>query len=207
MPDLSVISPLIAKNEVKIDSWNRGAGDNGALRERARILTWCARFKQFYIGDRFRQVRNSRSYRFWGIYASRNRRSYKDAKNTAFATLVSAAARKLRDDATQKSRGHAEITMRESPIVARVGVSIDRISATSKCRNQASSVSLVAVFVRAASEIKRPQPSAGIQPAPLLSGILVRRRSEDSITVITPSHFISGGKSLFSCSADHSKMV
>jgi len=43
-------------------------------------------------------------------------------------------------------------------------------------------------------------------PAPLLSGIFVCRRSEDSITVTSPSYFASGGKSFLSCSAGHSEM-
>jgi hypothetical protein len=54
------------------------------------------------------------------------------------------------------------------------------------------SASLVAVIVTAASGIKVPKPSAGIWPAPWLSGILVIRRSEDSIMVTPPSYFASG---------------
>src|ERR1700720_4713952 len=54
-------------------------------------------------------------------------------------------------------------------------------SAQSKCRNPASSASLVAVIVTAAAGIKVPKPSAGIWLAPWMSGILVIGRSEDSI--------------------------
>src|SRR6476660_5758013 len=61
-------------------------------------------------------------------------------------------------------------------------------SAQSKCRNPASSASLVAVIVRAASGIKVPKPSAGMWPAPWLSGILVILRAEDSVMVTPPSH-------------------
>ncbi len=60
-------------------------------------------------------------------------------------------------------------------------------SAQSKCRNPASSASLVAVIVTAASGIRVPKPSAGIWPPPL-SGILVSRRSEDSV-IVTPRTF------------------
>jgi hypothetical protein len=48
------------------------------------------------------------------------------------------------------------------------------------------------VIVTAASGIKVPKPSAGIRPPPWLSGILVIRRSEDSIMVTPPSYFASG---------------
>jgi hypothetical protein len=40
--------------------------------------------------------------------------------------------------------------------------------------------------------LKVPKPSSGIWPAPWLSGILVIRRSEDSIMVTPSSYFASG---------------
>src|SRR6201981_1935911 len=60
-------------------------------------------------------------------------------------------------------------------------------SAQSKCRNPASSASLVAVIVTAASGIKGPKPSAGIWPAPRLRGNFVIRRSEGTIIGIPPN--------------------
>jgi hypothetical protein len=57
-----------------------------------------------------------------GVAAATN-----DAKNTAFASLVSAARGNLRGIATTGSRGHVETVVRKTSIVARVGVSIDRM--------------------------------------------------------------------------------
>src|ERR1700733_454715 len=63
-------------------------------------------------------------------------------------------------------------------------------SAQSKCRNPASTAPLVALIVVAASAIRVPNPSAGIWPAPWLSGILVFRKSEGS-SMITPRQYLA----------------
>src|SRR3984957_20619969 len=55
-------------------------------------------------------------------------------------------------------------------------------SAQSKCRNPASSASLVAVTVTAGSGIRVPNPSAGMWLVPLLSAIFFIRKSEVSAT-------------------------
>ncbi len=64
-------------------------------------------------------------------------------------------------------------------------------SAQSKCRNPAASASLVVVMVSAGSGIRVPQPSAGIWPLPLLSAILVSRRSEDPVMGTPLRYFAS----------------
>jgi hypothetical protein len=73
-------------------------------------------------------------------------------------------------------------------------------SITITCEGQEDQrgASLVAVIVTAASGIKVPKPSASIWPAPWLSGILVIRRSEDSIIRYTSGRITHHSETMLS---------